>query len=229
MKYGIFRHGLFKTFLTRGFLRSFFVSFFYSNADNIQAEFVRVINDFIIEIESKVKTENKMAIMYWLAIVPKLFFETVFIEDENGIIFLNVPINATENKGQECAFITQAFILWNLQQLLKNDEGYNEEMGFSIEDLEKIVKIILGKDNKIIYYLNYYRDKFDLKKLEVDPRDWSIIYVWDICDTLITDKKVLKEAMQEWNDDIFKKMDLISFTTDFIIEHKESARKLSNN
>ena len=85
----------------------------------------------------------------------------------------------------------------------------------------------MGQENKIIHYLNYYREKFDLKKLEVDPRDWSIIYVWDICDTLITDKKVLKETMQEWNDDMLKKMEFISFTTHFIVEQKETASKLS--
>ena len=67
----------------------------------------------------------------------------IFVENERGEAYLDVLRNATENKGQECAFITQAFILWNLQQFLQNKKEYKEEMGFSIEDLEKITKIIV--------------------------------------------------------------------------------------
>jgi len=227
MNYGIFRHGFFKTFLTRGFLRSIFKPLIYTKSENIHGDFVEVVNDFVLKIEREIKPKNAMAVMFWLTIVPKLFFEMIFVENERGEVYLDVLNNATENKGRECAFITQAFILWNLQQILQNKKEYRDEMGFSIEDLEEITKIILGQENKIIHYLNYYREKFDLKKLEVDPRDWSIIYVWDICDTLITDKKVLKETMQEWNDDMLKKMEFISFTTHFIIEQKETASKLS--
>lgn len=227
MNYGIFRHGFFKTFLTRGFLRSIFEPLLYTKSDKIQADFVEVVNDFVVKIEREIKPKNAMAVMYWLAIVPKLFFEMIFVENEKGEVYLDVLKNATENNGNECAFITQAFILWNLQQILQNKQEYKEEMGFSIEDLEEITKIILGQDNKIIHYLNYYREKFDLKKLEVDPRDWSIIYVSDICNALVTDKKVLKETLQEWDSDMIKKMEFISVTTHFMVEQKETASKLS--
>lgn len=227
MNYGIFRHGFFKTFLTRGFLRSIFEPLLYTKSDKIQGDFVEVVNDFVVKIEREIKPKNAMTIMFWLAIVPKLFFEMIFIENERGETYLDIPKNATEDNGRECAFITQAFILWNLQQILQNKKEYKDEMGFSIEDLEEITKIILGQDNKIIHYLNYYREKFDLKKLEVDPRDWSIIYVSDICNALITDKKALKETLQAWDSDMFKKMEFISFTTHFIVEQKETASKLS--
>jgi hypothetical protein len=87
MDYGIFRHGPFKTFLTRGFLRSIFKPLLYSKSDNIQANFVEVVNDFVIKIEREIKTKNKLAIIYWLAIVPKLFFEMIFIENERGEVY----------------------------------------------------------------------------------------------------------------------------------------------
>ena len=226
MNHGISRHGFFKTFLTRGFLRSIFKPLLYTKSDHIHGDFVEVVNDFVIKIKREIKPKNEMAVMYWLAVVPKLFFEMIFVENEKGETYLDILKNATENNGRECAFITQAFILWDLQQILQNEKEYKKEMGFSIEDLEKITKIILGENNKIIHYLNYYREKFDLKKLEVDPRDWSIIYVWDICDALITNKKVLKDTMQGWNDDMLKKMDFIAFTVQFIAEQKETVSKL---
>jgi len=229
MEYGIFRHGPLKTFLTRGFLRSIFKPLFYSKSDNIQANFVEVVNDLVIKIENGIKHKNKLAIIYWLAIVPKLFFEMIFIENERGEVYLDLLKNATEDKGKECAFITQAFILWNLQQLLQNKEDYKKEMGFSIEDLEEIIKITLGKNNKIIHYLKYYREKFNLEKLEIDPRDWSIIYVWDICETLITDKEILKDTMGDWNNDALEKINFTLLTIEFIVEHKENAPKISNN
>jgi len=33
--------------------------------------------------------------------------------------------------------------------------------------------------------------------------------------------------MQEWNDDMLKKMEFISFTTHFIVEQKKTTSKLS--
>lgn len=227
MKYGIFRHGVFKTFLTRGFLSPVFKPLLYNKSDNIQWDLVKTTNDFILKIDREVKTENTITIMFWLGAVPKSFFEMIFIENEKGEAYLDVLKNATESKGKECTFITQAFILWNLQQILKNKKGYKNEMGFSIEDLEEITKTILGQNNKIIHYLNYYRKKFDLKKLEVDPKDWPLIYVWDICKTLISDKKVLKETMQALNKDILKNMKFILLTTHFIGEQTETASRLS--
>lgn len=222
MNRGIFRHGFFKTFLTRGFLRSIFKLLLYTKADKIHSDFVKVVNNFVVK-----KPKNEMTILFWLVMVPKLFFETIFIEDENGEAYLDVVKNATQDNGRECAYLTQAFVLWNLQQILQNKKEFKTQMGFLIEDLEKITKRVLGQENKIIFYLNYFREKFDLKKLEVDPRDWSIIYVWEVCDILITDKKVLRDTMQEWNDDIIRKTEFITFATQFFAEQKETAIQLS--
>ena len=48
-----------------------------------------------------------------------MFFHTVFVENENGEVYLDVLKNATANEGSECAFISQAFVLWHLQQFLE--------------------------------------------------------------------------------------------------------------
>ncbi len=232
MSHGIFRHSFLKTFLTRGFLKPIFKSLLYKKEDHIHSDFVEVVNNFVVKIEQDIKPKNEILTIYWLSIVPKLFFEMIFIEDKIGRTYLNVVKNATQSKGEECAYITQAFILWNLQQILQNNQEYKKKMGFTINDLENIINIILGENNKVLSKLKKYRERFDLKKLGVDPgfvdpRDWPIIYVWDICDTLIDDKKVLKDTMQKWNDDVLKKMELITLVMHFIGEQTQISLKLA--
>lgn len=73
MEYGIFRHGPLKTFLTRGFLRSIFKPLFYSKSDNIQANFVEVVNDLVIKIENGIKNKNKLAIIAGFKILVQFF------------------------------------------------------------------------------------------------------------------------------------------------------------
>lgn len=223
MKRGIFRYGIFKAFLTRGLFRKLFKPLLYSKTDKIHDEFISVLNKFTVEMNKLVSREGRafpIPFMFWLVIVPKEFFEAIFIEDEKNNTYLDVVRNATTQNGSECSYLTQAFVLWNLQQFLENDKGFRQKMGFSIEDVEKVVTLILGKENKVIHYLNYLREKFDTDKLEIDPRDWSFVYVAEVAKLLINDKQVLTDTLQEWDNDLIQKMEFISFETQFFLDKK---------
>lgn len=228
MSKGIFRHKKFKTFLTRGLLRPIFKPFLYTKEDNIHSDFIEVLNNMVVKI-NRINLKDKDVIIFWLVIVPRMYFEEIFIEDENNKVYLDIIKYSTENNGKEGAYITQAYVLWILQQMLTNKPELKEKMSISIEGLEILINHILGKDNKVQYYLEKYRNKFDLKKLEVDPRDWPIIYIGDICQTLINDTDILKTAIKAWNDNIIEKMKFIAFDVDFFGEKQKQAIKLAEN
>lgn len=230
MSSGIFKHGLIKTILTRGFLSPIFKSMLYTKEDNIHNDFVEVVNDFVVKVPRDIKPKSEKTMLFWLAIVPKNFFEAIFIDNDKAPAYLNVVENATQNSGKECAYITQAFILYNLEQILQNKAGFKEAMGFTIEDLENVTKIILGEDNKILTYLNHFREKFDLKKIGqetfIDPRDWSIFYVAEITKQLINNKEIAKKSLGKWDEDLIEKTKFVLFTGQFFSHQNEIAMKI---
>lgn len=238
MTRGIWTHGALKTFLTRGLLRGIFRPLLYTKGENIHADFLAVLNhEFLRPMRRRVGNhviDEAMPLVFWLVLAPKAYFEAVFMEDENGQAWCSdVVRKSTLQNGKECAYLTQAFVLWNLQQLLQNSNGFRDTMGFSIQHVEDLVNLILGKQNKVIQYLDYFRDKFDVRKIEVDapdcvdPRDWPIVYVFEVARLLIYDKQVLRDTLQEWDNDVIKNMEFVAFAIEFMIGLKDHAIELA--
>ncbi|ODS30053.1 MAG: hypothetical protein SCARUB_04839 [Candidatus Scalindua rubra] len=229
MNRGIFRHGKFKAFLTRGIFKYFFRPVFYKHEDFIHSNFNSILNDFAYKSKYKIKKEFYDIINFWLVLTPEYYFSKIFLKDEKNNCYLNILNNVDNQNGIECAYITQAFVLWHLKQFLSNDTIFKETIGLSFSDFEESINLVFGKENRTLYYLNYYKEKFDLSKLEVDPRDWPIIYVWDICDILFDDTEKMKDMMISWDDDLVVKMNLVRFNTEFFKHHKDWSLEIVND
>lgn len=226
MSRGIMKHGPVKTFFTRGILGDLFRPILYSKIDKINFEFVEVITKTIKGIDAKIHSPNKMALQIWFSMAPLEHFELLFLPDKNNNTIIPMLEKAEISNGKECAYLTQGFMLFYLEQLLKNSPEYKEKIKISIEDINNTCNIIFGENNRVLFYLNYFRNKFD--RNIIDPRDESIIYVYRATELFIPDSNRKKIAIKEWDDDIIGKFSFINGFTEFIIIQKENSLKMMN-
>jgi len=226
MSYSIFKHSSIKTFLTRGFLKKFFQPLLYSSQDRLHYTFAKCLDFQLRKLNTSVEEKYFERTSHWLIRVPKSFFELLLLSDRNSQSNLPLPIlkEKVGDNGNECAYITQAFVLSVLEQLLKNDKNYNEKFELPIEHFEVLVHDSLIGANSIVEHLNKYRKVFSSSKL--DHRDAYIIYVWDICDVLIPDREKCMKVMGSWDDDILAKKEIISTAINFFVTAKDDSLKI---
>ncbi|WP_209124472.1 hypothetical protein [Alkalihalobacillus sp. BA299] len=226
-KRGIMQHGLFKTFLTRGKFKSVFKPLIYKKEDHVHSDF---LNAFLPTVNGLNLDDNQLRfVAYWLYIVPKELFEEVFIANENGEYYLTAVKESDLKNGHLCAYYTQAFVLWYLEQILKNSEEFGNIVGISIEDFEYVITKFYGAKNLTMQYLDEIRTQFDLPTMQVDPRDWGIIYVHNIYDLLINDEQVKYNSINKWDKDIIEKNNFIAFIAQFFADKKEQSLIIMNN
>lgn len=194
--------------------------------DKIYKDFLDCLNFQLERIPQHVDKNFTRISGFWLYSVPKLFFELLFINKDKDLNEELVPIlePSIKNNGKECAFITQAFVLSQLEQILKNNKEYKTKTGLSIEHFEILSHDSLIGENSIVKYLNKYRKVISSNRL--DFRDCYVIYVWDICDTLVPNRYQCMEIMREWDDDILGKMNMISEAIRFFATVTESSLKV---
>lgn len=218
MKFGTDRYGFIKSFLTRGFLRSIFRPLLYTKSDYFHSTFIETLLCFHIFSDSFLKPKNRAAFYYWLIIVPKSIFEQLFIENERGEVLINMIKKASKNKGKECALITQTFIIFYLQEYILKDKEFKETMGFTVEEINKVLKAIWGDKNEMMFSYDYYQNK----KQEVELLDWPIVYLSNICYvTLSSDKLILQETMQSINNDLIWRTMYIKLMSELLVSAKE--------
>jgi hypothetical protein len=224
MKRGIFRHGGFKTFLTRGILKGVFEPILYSDNDRIHRDFVIPLNECarVLPTFNVVRRATNL-LTYWLVQVPKELFETLFIPGEKGRSYFSVVSFADHNGGQYCAHLTQAYVVFLVEQSLRNSLEFATTMGFTQEDMRLCIEGVYGKQNLTVQCLVSLYEEFGLQRMKVDPRDWPIVYLWKVCDALIHDKRRLKECMGAWNDDPFQRSAFSAWAVEFIIDRKNAS------
>lgn len=229
MKRGIFRHGRLKTFLTRGILKGIFEPILYSDSDRIHRDFILPLNDCarVLPTLNIAPRANKL-LTFWLVLVPKELFETLFIPDEEGKCYFPVMSFADHNEGQHCAHLTQAYVVFLVEQLLRNSAEFAAAMNFTREDIRISLQQIYGDENPSEKCLTDFYAEFDLERLEVDPRDWAIVYMWKVCDALIHDKKRLKQCMGAWNDDVFQRSAFGLWAIGFTIDRKKASLRYAS-
>lgn len=194
--------------------------------DKIYKDFLDCLNFQLEKIPQHVIKDSELISAFWLCLVPRFFFELLFINKKKELSKPLVPIleSRIENNGKECAFITQAFVLSQLEQILKNDKEYKTTIGLSIEHFEVLSHDSLIGKNSIMRYLNKYRRVISSNKL--DFRDSYVIYVWDICDALVPKRDKCMKIIGEWDDDTLGKMAIISEVSRFFATVKESSLKV---
>lgn len=169
-----------------------------------------------------VRDPQSRKMIFWLADAPQSLFDKVFCLDATGRAYLPVLQHAQVEDGASCAAITQGYSLWFLQQMLDNDKAFRNAMAFDISEVERVASYF---PSRILKTLDSYRQRFDLSKLDVDPRDWPIVWLWDIADVLIPDQRELQRVLGTWNDDLFARMAYVSEMTVFEVGLKDRALK----
>lgn len=226
MARGIMQHGELKTFFTRGILGSLFRPFLYSKIDKINYDFVRVITETINGITKKINKPDQVALQIWFSMAPLEHFGLLFLPDETNETLIPMLEKAEVNGGRECAYLTQAFMLFYLEQILKNSPDFKEKTKISLKDIEDTCDIVFGEGNKTRQYLDYFRNSFD--RIQIDPRDEPIVYVYEATKLFINDKKRQRLAIQKWDDDLVGKIGFIAGFGEFISIQKDNCLKIMN-
>ncbi|MBT2663881.1 hypothetical protein [Bacillus sp. ISL-45] len=220
-KPGIMQHGAVKTFLTRGAFSSVFKPLIYKKEDHVHHDF---LNAFLPLIENINMQDNSLRfVTYWLYLIPKELFEEIFITDENGERYLNAVKHSDLKNGALCSYYTQAMAVWHLEQLLNNNEELSKNIGITISDIEYVLIKFYGTKNLTLQYLNEIRGEFDLSKMNVDPRDWGVHYVYSIYDLLINDEQVKYRALKDWDNNLEEEINFITFFIQFFSAQKEQS------
>jgi hypothetical protein len=216
-----------KTFLTRGAFRNVFKPLIYKKEDHIHSDFIHAFFPLITNLNTD---DNQLRfIAYWLYIVPKELFEEIFIANENGEYYLTAVKHSDLKNGDLCAYYTQAMAIWHLEQILKNSDDFRNTVGMNIDDIEYVLTKFYGTKNLTLQYLNEIRTQFDLSKMNVDPRDWGVHYVYNISDLLINDEQLKYQSLSEWDKDLVEKMNFVMYFIEFFNEKKEQSLALFNS
>lgn len=226
MRRGIMKHGKFKSFLTARIFGKLFMPLLYSKIDKIQFDFLEVIVETIKGIDNKVDIENKRALRIWFCLAPKELFELFFLPDENKKVLIPVLEHAEFASGKECAYLTQGFILYQLEQIINNSIEYSNTTKLNVQFIEDTCDIIFGKENQTRKHLDHFRRKFNSN--QTDPRDNPIYFVYDTTRLFIHDKIRQRSAIQEWDDDIISKYRFVNDFIEFIARHKDNSLKMTN-
>jgi hypothetical protein len=219
-KLGIWRHGAVKTFLTRGAFRSVFQPLLYNNEEQFHVEFISIFNNAAGLLDTSATTGKTLT--QWLVLAPLRFFENNFLSDESGSPLVPLLKGADKGKAIQCAHFTQAFALWYFQQFLTNSEDFAETLGYDMGLVEDALGQIYGIKNLTLDYLKYFRDKFNLETMEVDPRDWPLVYYYDLCDMLYSSEEKLYEVIGEWNDDLIQRTQYSTLAVTYFAECKKT-------
>jgi hypothetical protein len=222
MARGIMKHGGTKTFLTRGVFGNFLRPIIYSETEKIHFEFLEVITKTIKSIDRKINSKYRGVLQIWLSMAPKEHFELLFLPGEYRETMIPMLEKAEVNKGEECAIMTQGFMLYNLEQIIKNSSEYSDTIKINVPDLESICDLIFDKENKQKNYWNYFRNELKNE----DPRNIPIIYVYEATSLFIPDNDRKKIAIQNWDDDLMGKFGFINGFANFIQIQKDNSIKM---
>jgi len=226
MARGIMKHGPIKTFFTRGILGGLFRPILYSKIDKINYDFVRVIIETIEAVDKNIPNPHNMALQIWLSMAPLEHFGLLFLPDENNEILIPMLEKAEFNSGRECAYLTQGFMLFYFEQLIKNSPDFKEKTTITLKDIDDMCDIFFGEGNKTRKYLDYFRNLFN--RSQIDPRDEPIMYVYESTKLFIHDKKRQRLAIQKWDDDIIGKIGFSAGFSEFLNIQKDNCLKMMN-
>lgn len=224
-KLGIWKHGSIKAFLTRGALRSVFQPLLFNKEEQFHIEFISIFNKAALLLDTSVMSGRTLS--QWLVLTPLRFFEINFLSDRSGSSLVPLLKGADKGKAQQCAHYTQAFALWYLEQFLDNSESFKTEIGCDIRLVEDATIKIYGIKNLTLDYLSYFREKFDLETSKIDPRDWPLVYYYDLCDMLYSSEEQLQEVIGEWNDDTVQRMEYSTFAMNYFVECRKTTLGIS--
>ena len=164
-----------------GIVRKLAIRLLGSRSQRIHSEFGDVIVRTTMELEKSGELKIKNLLINWFVSLPWAWFEALFIKvDTWNKPLLAVLDNAQVINGEECALISQAFCLWHLEQLIRNEGNYSN---CSTKEIEQWIKNQTTKGELVIEKLEGFRKILS----NTSPDDWYFEYINEIIKALYTD------------------------------------------
>jgi hypothetical protein len=149
----------------------------------IHSEFGDVIFRTTKELEKVSDKSIRSLMVSWCVSLPWAYFENLFINDNKyNQPLLSVFDSAEVINGTDCALITQAFILYHLEQLIKNDVNYKK---FSMKEVEQLLFSHISRGTFLVEKLNTFRQRLR----ELPPYDWYFEYIREILNAIYGEKE----------------------------------------
>ncbi len=147
---------------------------------------------------------------FWFCIAPTMHFFGALADQSGRIMVVPVLQNASSLDGQACAALSQGYCAFTLYRMLSNSEEYRDAMRMNPQDVRSFLSRLPSEAG--LRAFDYYRERFDIpfgEENAVDPRDWAIVWLWDIADVLIPDAKAQERALGEWNSNMFARLEFV--------------------
>jgi len=151
-----------------------------TRSQKIHSEFGDVIVRTTIELK---KADESIAdlLISWFVSLPWAYFEECFINTKSwNSPLLAVLDNAQVIGGEDCALITQAFCLWHLEHIIRNDDNYKH---YSMKEIEQWIRNQITKGILVADKLETFRKVLH----SLPPDDWYYEYISEILNALYTD------------------------------------------
>lgn len=208
---GIFRYKGLKGFLTMSIFRSLFRPLLFDKSDYIHASFLASLNSCSKTLLSKsLKEEYQTQIGYWLIYFPKFFFEAIFMDGQSEGILSSFTKSADNTIAKKCTYITQAYVIYNIQQLFKNDPAFQNHFGFPVEDMGELFFGRLNLNKEIEDHLIIFRENYSGKISELlDPRNQIVFYSAEILKIFYSNIDIQQKMLIKFDQDLIKKGELI--------------------
>jgi hypothetical protein len=165
-----------------------------SKTSKIHSEFGNVLVRTTTETAKVSNKRIKDLIICWCVSLPRAYFEGLFIDDNTcNRDLLAILDNAEVLNGTDCALITQAFCLYELEQVIKSDINYQK---LSMMEIEQVISSKLSRGTFIIQQLNMLRER--LKGLT--PDEWCFEYIHEILNLIYIQREKtfsLKDALNK--------------------------------
>jgi len=166
-----------------GIIRKLMIRLFAPRSVKIHEQFGDVIVQTTEQINRSDDLDDsiKELMIIWLVSLPWAYFEALFINNNSWNESLLASFENTQvTNGEDCASITQAFFLWHLEQLTKNNENYKK---YSINEAERWINKRMNKGTLLTDRLGRFRKNLQ----DLPPDDWHFEYVNEILNAIYTD------------------------------------------
>ena len=119
--------------------------------DFINFKFIEALSNTSKIIDEKIEEPKNTILNIWLYLAPMELFEHLYLPNEHGITYIPLLENAEYQNGEECAYLTQGFMIYNLERIITNSSEYKDQTGLSVEYIKNAIDLIgvflnTGKD-----------------------------------------------------------------------------------
>ncbi|OAM96257.1 hypothetical protein SAMN04515679_4452 [Pelosinus fermentans] len=192
---GIGENSLTKIFLTRSFLGPIFRPLLYSREEYIHYTFLEEITVLTQDIMAMPDLEQRGLTYYWLIEVPKSLFEGLFIIGDHHQKKCNLSDYTNGKEGAGLGYLTQGYILAILPYLMEKDQ-LDQLIHPAINDLDKLILMMLGPENLIFQYQNHFGQLINDTLKEPINDMISVSYIQQVIDHMEKNSLVSRDESQ---------------------------------